>query len=44
MNTGMAKTLVLVFALVLMTVISTEGEAQKGASKIGLVRCLFPSM
>jgi monoterpene epsilon-lactone hydrolase len=35
MNTGMAKTLALVFALVLMTVISTESEAQKGAWKIG---------
>jgi hypothetical protein len=35
MNTGMAKTLALVFALALMTVISTESEAQKGAWKIG---------
>jgi acetyl esterase/lipase len=35
MNTGMAKTLALVFALALMTVISTASEAQEGAWKIG---------
>ena len=35
MNTGIAKTFALVFALALMTVMSTESEAQEGAWKIG---------
>jgi len=35
MNTGRARTLALVFALALTTVISTESEAQEGVWKIG---------